>query len=54
MMVFGGYLIYQHDTEVDLTWASAEVGIFILGVYFCLLSDSVFKKKEKRENDAEV
>jgi len=45
MMVFSGYLIYE--TEGDLTWASVEVGLFVLGTYLCLTSDGLFLKNKK-------
>ena len=42
MMILGGVLIYTAD--FTFTWASVEVGIFIVGVYLCLINDS--KKDE--------
>ena len=45
MMAFGGYLIYE--TEATLTWASVEVGVFVLGLYFFLTSDTLLNDTSK-------
>lgn len=45
LCLFGGYLIYTMDTS--LTWASVEVGIFVVGLYLCLTSDGLFAKKDE-------
>jgi hypothetical protein len=46
MMIFGGYLIYNNET--DLEWASVPVGLFAMGAYLCLTSDSIFSKKDDK------
>ena len=57
MFVGGGYMIYTDwknpSPENALTYASIEVGIFILGLYLFLSSDGLFfkQKKDAKEED---
>lgn len=49
LFIAGGYMIYSDwkspDPENALTYTSIEVGIFALGLYLFLSSDSPFGKK---------
>ena len=47
MILFGGYMIYDNDQTI--TYASVEVGLFIVGLYLFLTSDGIFTKRVKDE-----
>lgn len=59
LFIAGGYMIYSDwknpDPENALTYTSIEVGIFALGLYLFLSSDSPFGKKSdiKEKKDEE-
>ena len=52
----GGYMIYH--TEGNLSYLSAEAGLFLLGIFLFLSGDSILglksKKKEKCDCDDEL
>ena len=48
LCLFGGYMIY--DNEQTMTYASVEVGVFVVGLYLFLTSDGLFSKKKKDED----
>ena len=50
---FAGYMIYH--TEGDLDYASVEVVLFLMGVYFFLSGDGIlgFKTKKKEVCDCD-
>ena len=49
IMAFGGYMIYETDDKLNLTYNSIEVVLFVLGAWLFLLSDDVLKNKKNED-----
>jgi hypothetical protein len=50
LFLYGGYMMYT--SEAAITYMSVEVGVFIVGLYLFLASDTgIFGKKENKCDD---